>query len=127
MGDHLLFVGFPLSVRVDPAAFGERWLVGPEEVRPLHFLGGNHYSVLDGVLEAHLPQPQEAPERALAERIEEELELTAEARERRAERLAELEREVEAGNVIDLSQVRLEELPDLERPPPTAAPEGEES
>ena len=127
VGDHLLFIGLPVSVRVDPAAFGDRWLPGAEEVRPLHFLGGNHYSQLDGVLEARLPQPQEAPERALAERIEEELELTIEARERRAEQLAELEREVEAGNVIDVSQLRADEPPNLDLPPPAAAPNREQT
>ncbi|MCH6568381.1 MAG: hypothetical protein IH801_08505, partial [Nitrospinae bacterium] len=88
------------------------FLEGEEEWRPLHFLGGNAYSLLEGVLEARLPRASEAPEEALAERIEEELELTREARERREQQLGELEREVEAGNVVDISQVEREKLPD---------------
>ena len=50
----------------------------------------------------------------LAERIAEELELTEEARERREERLGELEREVEAGNVVDLAELEDEALPPLD-------------
>lgn len=111
LGDHILFVGLPLAVRVDPTAFDDRWLVSAAETRPLHFLGGNHYSTLEGLLEARLPGSGEPPEQALAERIEEELELTREARERREELLGQLRREVEQGRLVDLSQVELEELP----------------
>ena len=126
VGDHLLFVGLPVAVHVDPTSFDERWLVGVEEARPLHFLGGNAYSLLDGLLEARLPRSGEAPERALAERIEEELELTREARERREQLLGELEHEVEAGKVIDLSKVSLDELQELDLPPRIVVPEREE-
>lgn len=126
LGDHVLFVGLPVAVHVDPRAFDERWLVGEEEWRPLHFLGGNSYSLLEGVLEARLPRGSEAPEEALAERIEEELELTREARERREQQLGELEREVEAGNVVDISQVEREQLPDLDLPPRIVVPERDE-
>jgi hypothetical protein len=93
-------------VHVNPASFGERWRVGvPEESQPLHFLGGNHYSTLHRLLEARAIGASEAPERALRERIEEDLELTREARERREERIGALEREVERGNVVDVSEV----------------------
>ena len=123
LGDHVLFAGLPVAIHVDPASFDERWLVGEEEARPLHFLGGNFYSTLSGVLEARVPQRSEAPERVLAERIEEELELTREARERREEMIAELEREVEAGNVIDVSKRGLGALPDHDPPPRIVVPE----
>lgn len=126
LGDHILFVGLPVCVQVDPQAFDERWLVGAVESRPLHFLGANYYAQLDGVLEARVPRPSEAPERALAERIEEELELTQEAKERRKELRGQLEREVEEGQLIDLSQVDLDELPELELPVQIIAPDREQ-
>lgn len=126
IGDHLLFIGLPVTVQVEPAAFDEGWTVGPEELRPLHFLGGNRYSYLDGVLEARPPGPSDAPEAVLAERIEEELELTREAQERRAELMGDLEREVERGNVIDIAHGSLDKLPDLEQPLRIVVPEREE-
>jgi flavin reductase (DIM6/NTAB) family NADH-FMN oxidoreductase RutF len=104
-GDHFLYVGLVVAVHVDPAAFDERWLIDAPETRPLHFLGANHYSTLDGVLEARLPRSAEAPERALAERVQEELELTREAQERREELIGEALRDVEAGKVVDLSEL----------------------
>lgn len=113
-GDHILFIGLVVAVRVNPASFDERWRVGAhEEAQPLHFLGGNVYSTLHHALEARVPRDFEAPERVLRERFEEELELTREARERREERLGELEREVERGNVVDVSELE----PPVEREP----------
>ena len=50
----------------------------------------------------------------LAQRIAEELELTEEARERREERLGEIEREVQAGNIVDLAELEDEALPPLD-------------
>ena len=126
IGDHVLFVGLPVAVHVDPTAFDDRWLVAEEQARPLHFLGGNLYSTLSGVLEARLPAPGEAPEHALAERIEEELELTRDARERREELMGELAREVEEGKLVDLSRVDLDQLPELDLPPRITVPEPEE-
>ena len=108
IGDHVLFIGLPVAVQVDPEAFDERWTVGPELSRPLHFIGGNRYAVLQRTLEARVPGRGDAPERFLAERIEEELELTREAQERREEMLGELSEEVEAGNLVDLSQFDLD-------------------
>lgn len=122
LGDHVLFVGLPVAVHVDPTAFDEGWLVGEEEARPLHFLGGNRYSLLDGVLEARIPRADEAPERALAQRAAEELELTREARERREEQLGQLAREVEEGNVLDLADLRAERLPEFEHRPQIVIP-----
>lgn len=123
IGDHQLFIGLPVAVHVDPRSFDDRWLLGMDEMRPLHFLGGNQYSILNTILEARIPRSDEAPEQALAERIEEELELTQEARERREEMLGKLEREVEQGNLIDISKVALDELPDLILPPQIVTPD----
>jgi hypothetical protein len=131
LGDHELCIGLAVAVHVDPEAFDERWLLRAEEHSPLHYLGGAEYAQLGRVLEARVPRPFEAPEEVLAERIAEELELTEEARERRAERLDEIQREVDAGNVVDLAALEDEELPALDlsagviigEPPPDAPPE----
>jgi flavin reductase (DIM6/NTAB) family NADH-FMN oxidoreductase RutF len=105
-GDHTLFVGLVRAVRVDPRAFGERWtLHGSADERPLHFLGDHYYATLDTELEARLPNTSDAPERVLQERLLEELEQTREAQERRAEALGALEREVEAGNIVDIASI----------------------
>lgn len=101
VGDHILFAGLVTSVQVDPRSFEDRWLVGEPETRPLHFIAGNRYSTLNGVMEARVPQASEAPERVLRERVAEELELTREARERREEAVGELREEVRRGHSID--------------------------
>lgn len=101
IGDHVLFAGLVTAVRVDPASFEDRWLVGDPEKRPLHFLAANQYSTLNGVLEARLPRDFEAPERVLRDRIAEELELTREARERREEAVGELREEIRRGHAVD--------------------------
>jgi flavin reductase (DIM6/NTAB) family NADH-FMN oxidoreductase RutF len=111
LGDHILFVGEVVAVRVDPGSYDpdkKQWRLGNEDDRALHFLGGNHYSSLNRVLEARLPRDAEAPERILRERIQEELELTREARERRAERVESLREEVRRGNVVDVDDLELE-------------------
>jgi flavin reductase (DIM6/NTAB) family NADH-FMN oxidoreductase RutF len=114
LGDHELCVGLAVAVHVDPRAFDERWRAAPDELRPLHYLGANEYSALGRIVEARMPRSSEAPEEALAERLEEELELSEEARERREERLDAIRREVEAGNIVDLSEL---EDPDDSAPP----------
>ena len=101
IGNHMLFAGLVTAVRVDPASFDDQWLVGEPETRPLHFIAGNRYSTLNGVLEARLPQSSEAPERVLRDRLAEELELTREARERREEAVGELREEVRRGHAVD--------------------------
>lgn len=105
LGDHFLYVGLVVAVHVDPEAFDDQWLLASDEARPLHFLAGNRYSTLDGVLEARLPRASEAPERVLAERVQEELELTREARERRDELIDEVLRDVDAGKIVDLGRL----------------------
>lgn len=118
IGDHILFAGLVTAVHVDPRSYENgRWSLGEEEHRPLHFVGGNIYSSLNQVLEARVPRDFEAPERILRQRIEEELELTREARERREEQMGLLEREIERGNVVDISA--------LEMPVPPSANDGE--
>lgn len=116
LGDHILFVGLVVAVQVDPQGFDDRWLVGDEGGgefdHVLHFLGGNHYSTLTRLLEARAPAPADAPEAVLRERTEEDLELSREAQERRAERLEQLEREVQRGNVVDVSELGIEEEED---------------
>ena len=113
-GEHELCIGLAVAVHADERSFGERWLLGPEETRPLHFLGGNEYAALDAAIEARLPKDFESPSLILADRIAEELELTEEARERREERLGEIEREIEAGNVVDVAELEDESLPPLD-------------
>ncbi len=115
VGDHVLFVGLPVAVHVDPESFDERWTVGAEEKRPLHFLGGRYYSSLQRVLEAKAPRTSDAPERALAEFLAEELELTREARERREELMGLLNEEIEEGKAVDLAALESSELADYVR------------
>lgn len=115
IGDHVLFVGAPLAVHVDREAFGERWLVGVEEKRPLHFLGGNQYAHLDRVMEARSPARGDAPEAFLAAQLAEDLELTQEARERREEQLGQLREEIEAGRAVDITALAAEGLPEFAR------------
>lgn len=84
LGDHTLFIGRVLAVTADDEAFKESWLLQSEE-RPLHYLGGASYAVLERRLEARPPAPAtpnisdewqrmraEANERALQEQAERE-------------------------------------------------------
>jgi len=115
-GDHVLFLGEVVAVRVDPASYDEdrkRWRLDGEheDDRVLHFLGGNEYSALSRVYEARMPRDFEAPERILRERVAEELELNREGRERREERIEALRDEVRRGNVVDVDQIDPLDLP----------------
>lgn len=105
MGDHVLYIGQVIAVHVDPAAFSDRWLIGPADLRPLHFLGDHYYSTLEGVMEARMPAAGEAPERVLQDRIAEELELTREAQEKRDEALDEIRRDVDSGRVVNIAEL----------------------
>ena len=113
-GDHELCVGLAVAVHVDENSFDQRWLLGSEETRPLHFIGANEYSALQGISDAKLPRNFEAPEAVTADLIAEELELTEEARERREEQLGEIERDIEAGNIVNLADLGDEDLPPLD-------------
>ncbi len=112
LGDHTLFVALVDAVQVDPGSFDDAWVVGAEETRPLHYLGGTRYSFLSRIVEARVLQQADAPERALRDALAEELELTRDARERREERLDALKREVQDGRTVDLSGLELEVSPE---------------
>jgi flavin reductase (DIM6/NTAB) family NADH-FMN oxidoreductase RutF len=55
-GDHTFFVGKVVAVQVEKEAFDETWLLDDDEVKPLHYLGLNRYSMLGERLEARVPQ-----------------------------------------------------------------------
>ncbi|MEX2372671.1 MAG: flavin reductase family protein [Dehalococcoidia bacterium] len=123
LGDHVLFVGLAVAVRVDLDSYDDdlhQWRAGPDvedNDRPLHFLGGNRYSSLHRTLEARVPRDFEAPERVLRERIAEELELSREARERRQEEEEQLRDEVRRGDHVDLDAVDAAEAAAAKPPP----------
>ena len=85
MGDHFLMVGRVVAVQADDDAFKDRWLLDDNELKPLHYLGMNHYSILDYVMEARIPQTAEEYGRRLDEAVAEQLELTHEGEEQRAQ------------------------------------------
>jgi flavin reductase (DIM6/NTAB) family NADH-FMN oxidoreductase RutF len=85
MGDHFLLVGRVVAVQADDEAYKERWLLPDQDSKPLHYLGGNSYSLLDYVLEARVPKSAEEYGKRLDEAVAEQLELTKEGEERRAE------------------------------------------
>jgi flavin reductase (DIM6/NTAB) family NADH-FMN oxidoreductase RutF len=76
LGDHHLFVGKVLAVQVERDAFEESWLLADDDLKPLHYLGGDLYAVLGERQQAKLRTTDEG---AI------ELEETAEERERREE------------------------------------------
>lgn len=55
IGDHTLFVGKVVAAQVEKDAFDETWLLTDPELKPLHYLGVNHYGVLEQRLEARIP------------------------------------------------------------------------
>jgi flavin reductase (DIM6/NTAB) family NADH-FMN oxidoreductase RutF len=84
-GDHFLFVARARAVTVEDEAFQDHWLLQDNDAKPLHYLGGNYYAMLDEVLEARVPKPYEEYKKRLDEAVSEQLELTREAEEKRAE------------------------------------------
>lgn len=85
LGDHLLCVGRVVAVQADDEAFDGYWLLKDNDAKPLHYLGDNHYAILDRVMDARVPKPAEEYGKRLSEAIEEQLELTRDAEEKRAE------------------------------------------
>jgi flavin reductase (DIM6/NTAB) family NADH-FMN oxidoreductase RutF len=85
MGDHLLVVGRVVAVSADDVAFDGHWLLKDDDAKPLHYLGDNHYAMLDRVIDARIPQSAEEYGKRLSEAVEEQLELTRDAAEQRAE------------------------------------------
>jgi flavin reductase (DIM6/NTAB) family NADH-FMN oxidoreductase RutF len=91
MGDHLLCVGRVVAVSADDEAFDDHWLLKDNDSKPLHYLGDNHYALLDEVMDARIPKSAEEYGKRLSEAVEEQLELTRDAEEQRGEE--DLERE----------------------------------
>jgi flavin reductase (DIM6/NTAB) family NADH-FMN oxidoreductase RutF len=85
MGDHFLMVGRVVAVSADDEAFDDHWLLKDNDAKPLHYLGANHYALLDYVMDARVPSQSEQYNKRLDEAVAEQLELTREAEERRAE------------------------------------------
>jgi len=57
IGDHTLFVGKVVAAQAEKDAFDETWLLTDPGLKPLHYLGVNHYGVLEERLEARIPTP----------------------------------------------------------------------
>ena len=91
MGDHLLCVGRVVAVSADDEAFDDHWLLKDNDSKPLHYLGDNHYALLEEVMDARIPKSAEEYGKRLSEAVEEQLELTRDAEEQRGEE--DLERE----------------------------------
>ena len=95
-GDHTFFVGRVVSAQVERDAFDETWLLTDPDLKPLHYLGRNHYGLLEQRLEARVPQTE--GEEASEEQAEEgRADVATELREQ-LERLAE---QTERGNGED--------------------------
>jgi flavin reductase (DIM6/NTAB) family NADH-FMN oxidoreductase RutF len=85
MGDHFLLIGRAVAVQADDDAFTDHWLLEDDDNKPLHYLGGNWYSMLGEVMEARVPKRAEEYKKSLDEAIAEQLQLNREGEERRAE------------------------------------------
>jgi flavin reductase (DIM6/NTAB) family NADH-FMN oxidoreductase RutF len=57
-GDHTLFVGKVVAVQVEKEAFDETWLLADDDLKPLHYLGLNLYSLLGERLEGRIPKAE---------------------------------------------------------------------
>lgn len=51
-GDHTIFIAEVVDVQVETEAFDEAYLLKERDVRPLHHVGGDRYSVLEEIEEA---------------------------------------------------------------------------
>jgi flavin reductase (DIM6/NTAB) family NADH-FMN oxidoreductase RutF len=90
-GDHFLMIGRVVAVQADDDAFSDHWLLNDDDLKPLHYLGGNYYSTLSNVMEGRIPQRAEEHKKSLDEAVAEQLQINREGDERRAEE--EYERE----------------------------------
>ena len=91
MGDHTLFVGKVIAAQVEEDAFDGTWRLVDADLKPLHYLGLNHFAVLEERLEARVPQAEE--EASTEEQIEAGSEEAGrEGRERREREAEEAER-----------------------------------
>jgi len=89
MGDHFLIVGRVVAVSADDDAFDGSWKLDEGDLKPLHYLGANHYAVLDYVMDARIPQSAEEYGKRLDEAVQEQLEVGKDDAERRDELEAE--------------------------------------
>jgi flavin reductase (DIM6/NTAB) family NADH-FMN oxidoreductase RutF len=89
MGDHFLIVGRVVAVSADDDAFDGSWKLAEGDLKPLHYLGANHYAVLDYVMDARIPQSAEEYGKRLDEAVQEQLEVGKDDAERRDELEAE--------------------------------------
>jgi flavin reductase (DIM6/NTAB) family NADH-FMN oxidoreductase RutF len=85
MGDHFLVVGRVVAVSADDDAFDGSWKLDENDLKPLHYLGANHYAVLDYVMDARIPQSAEEYGKRLDEAVLEQLEISKDDAERRDE------------------------------------------
>ena len=85
MGDHFLIVGRVVAVSADDDAFDGTWKLDENDLKPLHYLGANHYAVLDYVMDARIPQSAEEYGKRLDEAVQEQLEVGKDDAERRDE------------------------------------------
>jgi flavin reductase (DIM6/NTAB) family NADH-FMN oxidoreductase RutF len=85
MGDHFLIVGRVVAVSADDDAFDGSWKLDENDMKPLHYLGANHYAVLDYVMDARIPQSAEEYGKRLDEAVQEQLEIGKDDAERRDE------------------------------------------
>jgi len=85
MGDHFLIVGRVVAVSADDEAFDGSWKLEAGDLKPLHYLGANHYAVLDYVMDARIPKSAEEYGKRLDEAVQEQLEVGKDDAERRDE------------------------------------------
>src|SRR4051812_28557575 len=70
MGDHFLLVGRVVAVSADDDAFDGSWKLESGDMKPLHYLGANHYAVLDYVMDARIPKSAEEYGKRLDEAVQ---------------------------------------------------------
>jgi len=85
MGDHFLVVGRVVAVSADDEAFDGSWKLDSGDLKPLHYLGANHYAVLDYIMDARIPKSAEEYGKRLDEAVQEQLEVSKDDAERRDE------------------------------------------
>ena len=85
IGDHFLITARVVAVSADDDAFDGSWKLESGDMKPLHYLGANHYAVLDYVMDARIPQSAEEYGKRLDEAVQEQLEVSKDDAERRDE------------------------------------------
>ncbi len=88
LGDHHLFVGKVLAAQAEGDAFDQAWLLTDDDLKPLHYLGGELYAILGQRQQAKLRTTEEG---AI------ELEETADEKEQREEEEARRREREEKG------------------------------